>query len=383
MGDAFTSYWWIIIPLVLIFLALIFSLERRQSKGAKPVLENYIDGLRAMIEGDDSQAFIKLKQAVGEDTDNIDAYLKLGDLFRKRGQIQRAIQVHRELVLRKNLKREMANHVNKSLAEDYIIAKKFDQALEVLEKLAKDTYYSGWAQERILEIYEKTGQWEKAFNTCKGLLKSKDQQKRLAIYRHLIGNDHFNKGDFHKARLTYKDALHYDEKFPFSYIMLAESYLAEDRKQEAVDFYKKLAENVPAEADQIFHKMEQTLFDLGQFSEAETIYNNILKTYPDDTGILKSLASIAEKKGDITTAIDYLNQVVNIDSGDIVTAIWLASLYVNEGQNQQAYITLQNIQSRWQSQWQRYYCPHCNVKAKKMELVCPDCGRIGPYEKLA
>ena len=382
MGDTFTSYLWIIIPLVLIFLALIFSLERRQSKGAKVIPESYIDGLRAIIAGDNNQAFIKLKQAVSEDTDNIDAYLKLGDLFRRKGQIQKAIQVHSELVLRKKLKRDMFNPIHKSLAEDYIIAKKYDRALEILEKLTKDNYYKTWAREKILEIYEKTGQWDKAFNTCKDLLKSKDQQKRLAVYKHLIGNDHFNKGDFHKARLVYKDALHYDDKFTLSYIMIAESYLAEGRKQEAVEYFKKLAEKVPDEADRIFYKMEQTLFDLGQFSEAEIIYNNVLKTNPDNTNILKSLAGIAEKKGDIQTAIDYLNQAVNTEPNDIVTAVWLAGLYVNEGQNNQAHKILQDIRNNWQNQWQYYYCPYCKVRSKKMELVCSDCGRVGPYRKL-
>lgn len=383
MGETFSSYWWIIIPLVLAFLALIFSLEKRQSKGAKALLESYIDGLRAMIAGDDNHAFIKLKQAVSEDTNNIDAYIKLGDLFRKRGQIQKAIQIHRELTMRKNLNREMAGHIYKSLAEDYIVVKKFDQALEVLEKLARDAYHNKWAQEKILEVFEKTGQWDKAFNTCKNLLKSEDQQKRLAVYKHLIGDDHFHKSEFHKARLAYKDVFHYDEKFALSYIMIAESYLAEGKKQEAVEFYKKLAENVPSEANQAFYKMEQTLFDLGQFSEVETIYNNILKACPDDAGILKSLAGIAERKGDIQAAIDSLTQAVNTDPGDVVAAVWLAGLYVNKGQNQQAYKILQNIQNNWQSQQQQYLCPHCNAEAEKIELICPNCGRVGPYKKLS
>lgn len=383
MGQAFSSYWWIIIPLVLAFLALIFSLEKRQSRKGKAVPESYIDGLRAIITGDDNHAFIKLKQAVSEDTNNIDAYIKLGDLFRKRGQIQKAIQVHRELTMRKNLNREMTGHIYKSLAEDYIIAKKFDQALEALEKLVRDDYYNNWAQEKTLEVFEKTGQWDKAFNICKNLLKSKDQQKRLAVYKHLIGDDHFNKSEFHKARLAYKEAFHYDEKFALSYIMIAESYLAEGRKHEAVEFYKKLAENVPSEANQAFYKMEQTLFDLGQFSEVETIYNNILKVYPDDVGILKSLAGIAEKKGDIQAAIDSLTQAVNTDPDDVVAAVWLAGLYVNEGQNQQAYKILQNIQNNWQSQQQLYLCPHCSARAKKIELVCSNCGRVGPYKKLS
>jgi len=241
MGQALSAYWWIIIPLALAFLALLFSLEKRGSREKKAFPQSYIDGLRAIIEGDENNAFVKLKQAVADDTGNIDAYLKLGDLFRKRGQLEKAIQVHRELLIRKNLAPDIASIICKSLIEDYIQADKFESALEILEKLVKDSSFKIWAQERMLEVYEKTQQWEKSFNACKNLLKSKDQQYKLAVYKHLIGYNLFSDGEYHKARLSFKDALHYDDKFAPAYIMIAESYLLENRKSDAVEFFKKLA----------------------------------------------------------------------------------------------------------------------------------------------
>ncbi len=381
MEQTVSSYWWIIIPLALVFLALIFSLEKRGSRDKRRFPENYINGLRALIANDDDTAFVKLKQAVAEDTDNIDAYLKLGDLFRKRGQLEKAIRIHRELTLRKNIDSAMASLVRQSLATDYILSEKYDSALDILEKLVKDSSYRAWAQEKILEVYEKTGQWEKAFNKSKGLLKSKDQQKRLAIFRHLSGNDLFSKGEFHKARLAFKDALHYDEEFAPAYIMIAESYLAENRKRDAVEFFKKLAANVPNEAYQVVYKMEQTLFELGQFTEVETIYNNILQEHPDDTDILKSLAGIAEKKGDIQSAIDILKQAVSVNKDDVTAAAKLIEFYLNNGQKEKALEILHSGQEKWPSKTHQYSCPFCNVSSSRQELICPSCKRPGPYKR--
>ncbi|MCP4581961.1 MAG: tetratricopeptide repeat protein [candidate division Zixibacteria bacterium] len=377
-----TSYWWIVIPVTLVLLALLFSLGRRGSKERRVFPESYIDGLRALIAGDDSTAFAKLKQAVADDTDNIDAYLRLGDLFRARGQIEKAIRVHNELTLRKKIEPQMKSLVWQSLAKDYIQANKYELALEVLTKLAKDSDYKNWALEKILEVHEKTENWDKAFSSCKNLLKSKDQYNKLAIYKHLGGDKHYNDGEFHKARLVYKDALHYDDKFAQSYIMIAESYLAEDRKQDAVEFYKKLAVKAPSEVYQVAYKMEQTMFELGQFSDVEKIYAKILEQKPDDFNAMKSLAGIAEKKGDLDGTIDTLASIINKNTEDISTAAKLVELYINKNQQDKALDILSSIKAMPHNGYYQYACPRCNANSSKPELICANCRRVGPYNRL-
>lgn len=382
MSEAVSAYWWIVIPLVLAFILLIFSLERRSSKDKKTFPQNYVDGLKAIISGDDDGAFVKLKQAVADDTDNIDAYLKLGDLFRKRGHLEKAIQVHRELLIRKNIDQNTTSMIHQSLANDYIQAKRFEQALEILEKLVKDASFKIWAQERMLEVYEKTKQWEKAFSARKNLLHSKDQYHKLAVYRHLNGNVLFNEGEFHKARLAYKEALKYDSKFAPAYIMIAESYLAENRNDDAADFYKKLAANVPSELYQATRKMEQTFFELGRFSDVETTYREILENCPDDLNILKALAGIEEKKGNIPAAIETLTPALNAEAKEAVAVTRLAELYLNNNQQEKAIEVLETIQEKWPSLKQQYKCPHCGNISAKQEIVCPNCMRVGPYKRL-
>jgi lipopolysaccharide biosynthesis regulator YciM len=381
MEQTMTSYWWIVIPLVLIFLALIFTLERRGSREKKVSPENYIAGLRALISNDENNAFVKLKQAVAEDTDNVDAYLRLGDLFRSRGQIEKAIRIHRELTLRKKLSPALSPLVWQSLATDYIQSGKYNIALDVLAKLDKESDYRTWAQEKMLEVYEKTENWEKAFSVCKNLIKSKDQNNKLAIYKHLLGNELYNEGEFHKARIAYKEALHYDDRLADAYIMIAESYQAEDRKQDAIEFYKKLALKAPSEMYRVAYKMEQTLFELGQFSEAVDIYNKIVDQIPDDGDILKSLAGISEKKGNYEAAIETLSQAVRTHPEDIAAAAKLIELYLNNNQRNRAVELLKNIQRKPPVAAHTYKCPRCARISSMPELICSNCKRVGPYNR--
>lgn len=381
MEQGFLSYWWIIIVVGLAFLFLVFSLERRGSREKKRIPENYINGLRAMVAGNDDDAFVKLKQAVAEDTDNIDAYLKLGDLFRKRGQIERAVRIHQELILRKNIDSNMAALVRQSLIRDYLASEKFEPALELLEKLTRDASMRSWAQEKTIEVFEKTRQWEKVFALARSLWKGKDQQLKLAIYRYMLGNDLYGEGEFHKARHAYKDALHYQEDFAAPYVMIAESYLAENRKEDAVEFYQKLARHAPSSVNEITYKMEQTLFELGQYSEVEAIYNSVLQRNPDDANILKALAGIAEKKGDIQTAIDALSQTVLGQNPDFVAAARLVELYLRSNRKDRAIDLLRTIQAWSPPKPPQFTCPHCRATSIKQELVCPNCRRVGPYNK--
>jgi len=382
MDGFFNTYWWVIFLIFMALLGLIFSFEKKKDQASKQVSQNYIDGLKAMIEGDEHGAFVRLKQTVNEDSENIDAYLRLGDLLRKKGQHQKAVQIHRQLLLRKNLDSGTIALIWKCLAADFISAKKFNMAEEILQKIAKESTHKKWAREKILEVFEKSNQWEKAFEVGKEIYGSKEQQARLAVYKYLTGAELYKAGEYHKARLAYKESLHYDDKFAQSYIMIAESYLAENRKEEAAEFYKKLCQEVPAEAYQIFYKMEQTMFELGQFSEVESVYRKMLAQSPNNPDILRSLAVIAEKKGDVNGAIEALQQVVNAFPDDMAASSRLAGLYLESGQKQKATRLLQNIYEQSPLRKHYYACPYCHAETTKIEMVCPSCGKVGPYKKV-
>ncbi len=382
MEQTFSGYWWLVIPVVLAFLALLFSLERRGGKVKQIYPQNYIDGLKALIANDESDAFVKLKQAVADDTNNADAYLKLGDLFRNRGQFEKAIRIHRELILRKSITTEMVSQVRKSLVIDYMQTKRYETALEELAILVKDSGHRIWANEKMLEVYELTNQWEKALNIGKSLLKSKDQQYKLAVYRYLAGKELYDEGEFHKARLAFKEAIKYDEVFADPYIMIAESYLAEDRKKDAVEFFKKLAEKAPSEFYRVVDKIEETLYSLGHFSEVEAVYRKILSDNPDDIEILKSVAGIEEKKGNTKGATDYLQQVVNEHPNDGAAAAKLMELYITGDEREKAYDLLNMIKEKCNHSPHQYRCPHCKNKTSTPEITCPNCNRVGPYNKV-
>ena len=92
----------IIILIIILFIAL-YPIVRDAVRRRQTVMPAYTEGLTLLLEGEKDAAIEKFKQAVIADTNNIDAYLRLGGLYLEKGEIERAIQIHESLTLRRTL----------------------------------------------------------------------------------------------------------------------------------------------------------------------------------------------------------------------------------------------------------------------------------------
>ena len=103
--------------IVFTIMAFYWSKSKKEKEKASPKL--YIDALKALLSGEDQLAFQMFKEVAKKDPENLDAYLKLGDLFRKNKRYDKALQIHKELTFRPSLSLEEKNEILKSLAQDY------------------------------------------------------------------------------------------------------------------------------------------------------------------------------------------------------------------------------------------------------------------------
>ena len=79
----------------------------------------YTEALEALLEGDIENAVFKLKDLVQYDTNNIRAYLRLGDIFRENLKVEQALKIHQSLILRKRLSKALQCEIYMSLARDF------------------------------------------------------------------------------------------------------------------------------------------------------------------------------------------------------------------------------------------------------------------------
>lgn len=373
------DYWWILLIALLAAVMVGVAVSKRRSRSGDTALESYIEGLRAMISGKRETAFIKLRQAVEKDTGKIDAYLKLGDLFRSRGMVDKALQIHRELTLRRKVPPDLQIDVDQSLALDYMEAGNFDKAAEILRQMVKNDGVRAWAEDRLLDIYIKEKKWNEAGDLYKGMAKKRrsGDNALLGNIKTLLGRQLQDKEDYHKARLAYKEALSVDDANPLPYIYIGESYLQQGKTEDGLDFLRKLCQKAPRYAYLAFPTIEETLFQLGRFGEVEDIYRGVVDKDPENIPARVALAGILEKKGETANAENLLRSVLAQENAYPLAAMRLAGLLAGSGRVEEGLEVLSEMANKVDLLYDKFSCRNCGTVVKKPAPDCPNCGALG------
>jgi len=359
---------------VIIVIAVIITLILRRKRSQKSRSAGlYISALKDLIRGDEDSAFGQLKKVVLEDTGNIDAYLRLGDIFRRKGEPARALQIHRQLKIRSDLKSSDKLELLKSLALDYIQGDKDERAIATLRELISQAKKNLWAHEQLLDLYEERGEWSQALVLQEANFKITDKRDDglLALYEVQMGHEWLKKGEFHKARLKYKDALRRDRTCVPAYLGLGDANEREGRLEEAIENWKELLAKVPAKGFLAFAKLEKALFDKGRFGEVSKLYRDMLQRDPDNLRALLAMANIHEKKGDIAEAIETCERAVQIDPESMAARSALVKFYRQKGDDQKV---SQHLEAIVASASDAFSCRNCALQSSDPLWRCPRCG---------
>jgi len=120
----------LIAALVIFVLYLYFGQKRERTSGYTP----YVEALSALLEDNEDIAIKKFKEAVSLDSGLIDAYIRLGDLYRKRGDVSRAVQIHQSLTVRPTLKKHEEKKVYYALVNDLLATTRYNKAVSFKKK---------------------------------------------------------------------------------------------------------------------------------------------------------------------------------------------------------------------------------------------------------
>ncbi len=367
--------WWILAAIIIAFSFLILFWFGSKRKKAKPAEKIYVEGLKALVSGEERVAFQKFRKVVDLDTNNLDAYLKLGDLFRKRKNFDRALRIHKQLLLRHNLSFESKKDIKKAIAQDFIESKDHSQAGAVLEELLNSDDKDIWVISKLLKEYEEKDDWERAFHLREKYLKDKKEEssKILALYKVFWGKKLASENEFHKARISYKEALHLDQGCVPALIFLGDAYYEEKRVEEAISSWKKLLQVAPKSSYLVFEKLEKALFELGNYGEIEEIYDFVLTNDPQNPQALFALAVLDEKKGRKSQSEQKHLQILDQDPDFLPSRLRLIRIYQDKGEKTKAKEMVDSLFDVFLSQSEKFFCQRCGYSSAEPLWRCPSC----------
>ncbi|MDQ2693802.1 MAG: lipopolysaccharide assembly protein LapB [Pseudomonadota bacterium] len=143
----------------------------------------YFKGLNYLLDDKPDQAIDIFTRLVSVDRDTAETHLTLGNLFRRRGEVDRAIHIHRNLIARPTLSAGQRRRAMQELGEDYLRAGLFDRAEQLFQELAGQPGHTAAALARLIDIYEREQDWKQAL-ACADRLHRHNGELRSAPAAH-------------------------------------------------------------------------------------------------------------------------------------------------------------------------------------------------------
>lgn len=334
--------WAFILILLLVALIAVYPFVRDYVKRQKAPVATYTEALCLILDGKDDEAIVKLKQAVTVDSNNVDAYLRLAEIYTKKGDTERAAKIFERLTVRRNISVDDEKKVYKNLANYYLKTDRIQRAITIFEELINLDRNNISHYENLLILYSQTERWQECDELLKKIEKIQNNKERLSGYYVEYGKKVQTKSPEDAAKY-FKQALGHNRKSMQALIALGDYYYNKKEVNMAIKIWNELLEYYPDYNYLVRNRIEAAYYDLGQYEEVVNLYERLLKKVPNDTGLYIALAQIHAKKEEIDTAIKILTKMPVTKRKEILPQVTLASLYLNNDDVSKARQTLNNL----------------------------------------
>ncbi|MBM3331969.1 tetratricopeptide repeat protein [candidate division WOR-3 bacterium] len=338
---------WLILVIIAVLVVALYPVIRDFLRRRRSAAPSYVEGLQAALDGRVADAIARLKEAVGTDSDNVDAYIRLGDLFMQQGEVERAIKVHENLSLRRNLDKRDEKKVLQALVRDYSKTERKVKAISLLEELVHMDKNDMASAEKLAELYIETGAWDKSEGLLKELARHQAQRQRAARLYTEYGHA-YPRNNPGAALAAFETALKLDPGSIPARLYLGDHQLSQGDTNAAIKTWNDLLDLAPDKNALVRDRLERAYFDAGKFEDITALYERLLRKVPDDSGLIVALAEIYQKKEDLTSAIRLLERYASGQTSEVLPRVALAAMYLERDETERARAVLAMVLSALQ-----------------------------------
>lgn len=348
----------------------------------------YVVGLNYLLNEQPDKAvdvFIKLLEV---DSETVETHLALGSLFRRRGEVDRAIRIHQNLIARPQLSMTQRKAALMALAQDYMSAGVFDRAERIfLEVVETGGTPDASSLKGLLDIYQQEKAWENALESLRKLelATGVSMSAQAAHYYCEMAEELKLAGADDKAYSTVKQALMVDKKSVRASLMLADFEMRQARYKQAIRALKRVLTQDPEFFTEIVSPFLKAHAALNATDEGISYLENALSDYPRASVIFAIGEYVREEKS-LDVAIDFVS--VQLSKHPSIRGLnhlieW--HLESAHGIVRDKLQMLYNITSKFLENKPVYRCGQCGYSGKLLHWLCPSCkqwGRTKPIHGL-
>lgn len=357
------------------WLAARKSGPKKESASACEASPGYFRGLNHLLNEEPDKAIDAFVEMLEVDSDTVETHLALGNLFRRRGEVERAIRIHQNLIARPALTREQRAQALLELGQDYMRAGLFDRAENLFRELKDTKLHLEPALKNLIVIYEKERDWEACLGVADELehLTDGGMQLQKSHYHCELALIARGKGQAAEAQTRLKKALAVYPGCVRANHLQAQFAAAHGDHRAAIRILRQTAERDPEYLPEVLPEIVANYRQLGEWQALREQLDDIAGRRPGVGAELATVELLIEQDGEAEAAAYLAGQLAREPS----LALLLRSIELNsrmpEGQTVKFLEGLRPRVRQLLDQQPNYQCSKCGFAANALHWQCPSC----------
>lgn len=366
-----------VVPIAIIFLWLLFRTKQSHKRQQSTLSSEYFKGLNYLLNDEQGKALDIFVKLVESNWDTIDTHFTLGKIYRKNGEMDKAIKIHQGLIARPSLPERYRCKILLELGYDYLGAGWFDRAEGLFKEVLIQDEKSKEARHNLILIYQQEKDWFKAIEIAVDLFSENPAVvgPMIAHYYCELADVSKTKGDISQLENHANKALRYDSSCVRATILLADQIKATGDDKKAINSYEAIEKQDPESIilviDSLIEcytnlsaqdKLHEYLIGLQERHENLFLQNWIAQVLENSQGKQAAIEYLSDKikhqpsLGGIQKLIAYKEKEVDADDvfSDLTTAI--------------AVMQKESVE---------YRCQKCGFSTNTHYWLCPSCNHWG------
>jgi len=350
--------------------------DQDEEEPRKPKLpRDYLTGLNFLLNDETDKAvdiFIKMLEV---DSDTVETHLAVGKLFRRRGEVDRAIRIHQNLIARPQLESIHREQAMFELGQDYLSAGVFDRAERIFTELTTDKTHSPKALLTLIDIYQQEKSWQKAIDAAVKYqtITKNNMYSVISHYYCELAEQAFNKNELHQADNYLENALAINKNCVRASLLFAKVRMRQGDYQSASRHLKKIRDQNPSYLSESIDLLAQCYEKLNLEEELVVYLKDLVEEHPRVPVVLILAERIRKWKGDKVAAnfvVEYVRRYPSLRGLYLFVNLYISSV---EGRAKEDLHILQNLMKKVLSNKPDYQCTSCGFSGKTLHWQCPGC----------
>lgn len=346
---------------------------------AASINPDYFKGLNYVLNEQPDKAIEVFVKILEVDSETVETHLALGNLFRRRGEVDRAIRIHQNLIARPNLSQEQRTLALLELGMDYMRSGLLDRAEGLFKQLLDLGAYVNQACRQLLSIYQQEKDWDNAIVYARRLeaVSGEGFNAVIAQYYCQLASDYIAEGKVKEARENLRKALNMDPRCVRASILEAQMLITEGKHKSALKAYKRIEKQDVEYIDEVIYPILACYRTLGHTQEAIEYLQDILREHGGITPLLCLTELIVEQQGE-DEGIKFISaELRKRPTVKGVDRLLEYAMRKSEGEIRDNLSTIKELTEKLLDNKPVYKCQQCGFDAKLLHWHCPSCKNWG------